>query len=451
MTRGFDEAPASIPRWKRWFYETIAAEISSFSRYYDLLLQWRPGAEDRLALFDAVVAPRKMIVREGEEFPDLSQEREQRTAVLLHGTFNYELDITSQLRALKPRLGANAHLVIVVYNAYLKWIYALATRLGLRTPSGEESFITFGALRNIAALSGYQIVRSRFAVYSPWRLLGLGTLLNRLLPVVPLVRLLGFVSVVTMRPVVALASRPSLTIVIPARNEAGNIERAIERLPELGAKVELIFVEGHSTDGTWAEIQRVAKKYADTREIKAFQQGGRGKNDAVRLGLQHATCDLVTILDADLTMPPELLVQFYDAFVEGVGEFVNGNRLIYPMEGEAMRPLNHLGNLFFAKALGWVMDQRIGDALCGTKLLMRRDYERIVRWRGDFGDFDPFGDFELLFGASILGLGIIEVPVRYRARTYGATSIHRFRDGLQLLNMTLIGFAKMKLGRSPAK
>jgi len=448
---GSDTVAPATPRWKQWFYASIAAEISSFSKYYDLLVQWRPGRNDEFALFHAISAPTKIIVGNDEEFPDLSQETDKRTIVLLHGTFNYELDITSRLRSLKPRLGANAHLVIVVYNGYLKWIYKLATRLGLRSPSGEESFITFDALQAIASLSGYEIVKSRFAVYSPWRLFGLGAILNRIFPVIPLIRLFGFVSVVTMRPVVERSRRPSLTIVIPARNEAGNIERAIERLPPLGAKVDLIFVEGHSSDGTWAEIQRVAEKYAATLQITALQQSGRGKNDAVRLGLQHATGELVTILDADLTMPPELLVQFYDAFVEGVGEFINGNRLIYPMEGEAMRPLNHLGNLFFAKTLGWVMDQRIGDALCGTKVLALHDYQRIVRWRGDFGDFDPFGDFELLFGASVLGLKIVDVPIRYRARTYGSSSIHRFRDGLQLLRMTLIGLVKMKLGRVPAE
>lgn len=451
MVSGSEGAEGATPRWKRSFYRTIAAEISSFARYYDRLIQWRPLPADSLALYSEVVAAEKNIVADADEFPDLSQETETRTAVLLNGIFNYELDITTQLRTLKPKLGRNSRLVIVVYNAYLKWLYRMATRVGLRTASGEESFITFAALNDIAALSGYQIIRTRTAVYSPWSLLGLGTILNRVLPVLPVLRLLGIVSVVTMRPVVALEKRPSLTIIIPARNEAGNIEPALQRLPALGGKVDLIFVEGHSTDATWSEIQRVAEKYGAAFQISALQQSGRGKNDAVRLGLQHATGELVTILDADLTMPPELLRQFYDAYVEGVGEFVNGNRLIYPMEGDAMRPLNHLGNLFFAKTLGWVMDQRVGDVLCGTKLLALHDYRRIIRWRDDFGDVDPFGDFELLFGASVLNLKIVDVPIRYRARTYGATNIHRFRDGLQLLRMTLIGFAKMKLGRPPVE
>src|SRR4030095_10294399 len=158
---------------------------------------------------------------------------------------------------------------------------------------------------------------------------------------------------------------------------------------------------------------------------KAFQQTGKGKADAVRLGFRNASGDVLTILDADLTMPPELLGRFFDAYCSGYADFVNGTRLVYPMEGEAMRPINWLGNVFFAKALSSVLQSRVGDSLCGTKLLARHDYERLERWPNDFGDLDPFGDFELLFPAAVLGLGIIDIPIRYRTRTYGSTNIHR--------------------------
>ncbi len=180
--------------------------------------------------------------------------------------------------------------------------------------------------------------------------------------------------------------------------------------------------------------------------MRAFQQTGQGKSDAVRLGFQRARGDLMTILDADLTMPPELLHRFYDAWCDGRADFVNGSRLTYPMEGEAMRFLNRLGNLFFARAVSAVLDARLGDTLCGTKLLARVDYERMVRWRSDFGDFDPFGDFELLFPAAVLGLGTVDVPIAYRARTYGSTNILRFRHGLMLLKMTLIGLFRVRAG-----
>jgi len=197
---------------------------------------------------------------------------------------------------------------------------------------------------------------------------------------------------------------------------------------------------------SWEEIQRVATIYKNRFRIQTFQQIGKGKGDAVRLGFANASEPLLAILDADLTMPPEMLHRFYDAYCAGFGDFVNGSRLVYPMEGEAMRFLNRLGNIFFAKTLSWVLGAPLGDSLCGTKLLARHDYERMIRWRQDFGDFDPFGDFELLFPAAIFGLGIVDIPVRYLARTYGATNIHRFRHGFQLLRMTLIGFVRIKLG-----
>ena len=181
-------------------------------------------------------------------------------------------------------------------------------------------------------------------------------------------------------------------------------------------------------------------------KVVAMRQTGRGKADAVRLGFSKATGDVLTILDADLTMPPETLTRFYEAYCSGLADFVNGTRLVYPMEGEAMRFLNRLGNVFFAKSLSYVLDVSLGDSLCGTKLLTRRDYERFVRWRRDFGEFDPFGDFELLFPAAVLATGIIDIPVYYRARTYGTTNIRRFRDGATLFRMTMTGLLRIKFG-----
>jgi glycosyltransferase involved in cell wall biosynthesis len=286
----------------------------------------------------------------------------------------------------------------------------------------------------------------------PWHFFGVGSLLNIIMPAVPVFRWLSFVAVAVLRPVIRDdRPRPSLSIVIPARNEKGNIEHALTRLPDFGAPTEVIFVEGHSNDGTWEEIQRVTNEWNGRRGlvVRALQQQGRGKADAVRLGFAHAAHEVLTILDADLTMPPEKLTRFYDAYCAGAADFVNGTRLVYPMEGEAMRFLNRLGNMFFAKALSFVLDVRLGDSLCGTKLVSRRDYERFVSWRRDFGEFDPFGDFELLFPAAVLGTGIIDIPVYYRARTYGTTNIRRFRDGATLFRMTLTGLIRIKFGSLP--
>lgn len=463
-SRGSEQAAVSLPAgsrpaadgavagkspkpWSRYLYRVIAAEVSRFTRYFDGLVQWAPAPHDPRVLFDAIECPRKLVAPTLADVPDIAANPEQRIAVLLNGNFNYDLDIQSTLMRLKPKLARTSRVVVVAYNPYLRWLYALADVVGVRNSPPTLTFLTRTDLDAVARLAGYAVVRVRPAGYSPFRLLGLGRVVNWWMPVVPGLRWASFVVIVVLRPVVAETRRPSLSIVIPARNEKGNIEGALQRMPELGAeRVEVVFVEGHSTDGTWAEIQRVAEVYRGRFEITALQQTGRGKCDAVRLGFQRCRGELLAILDADLTMPPELLGRFYDAYCQGLADFVNGSRLLYPMEGEAMRFLNRLGNVFFAKGLSFVLENRLSDSLCGTKLVARHDYDRCVAWRRDFGDFDPFGDYELLFPASIFALGVIDVPIRYRARTYGTTSISRFRHGAMLLRMTLLGLFRVRVG-----
>jgi glycosyltransferase involved in cell wall biosynthesis len=438
-------------RWKlstHHFVRQIAAELSSATRYYDRLVQWAPHTSDRGELLEAIDCPRKETIEAGQELPDLSEEREQRYAVLLYGNFNYDFDIQQLLMQIKPRLSRTSRVLAVCYNPYLRWLLVLAHRLGLREGDVPTTFATRAVLTNIARLSGFEIVRERPAVYFPFALFGIGTLLDRLISALPLVRNFALIDILFLRPIAPCRGRPSLSIVISARNERGNIEPALQRLPDFGgARIEILFVEGHSNDGTWEEIHRVIEKFAGRLDCKAFQQTGVGKADAVRLGFSHATGDVLTILDADLTMPPELLPRFYDAYCRGDADLINGSRLVYPMEGKAMRALNVLGNLFFTKPLGWIMSARLTDVLCGTKLFARSDYERFRRWRDDFGDFDPFGDFELLFPAAVLGLGIIDVPIRYRDRTYGTTQIRRFRHGWELLKMTAIAVLRLKVAR----
>jgi hypothetical protein len=438
-----------LQRWV-YAYRTVAAEISVLSRYCDRLVQVGVRTEDSGVLFDAIRCPSKVKVAQIKDLKPFSSYRDDRTAILMNGDFNYSLDIQSLLSELKGKLNRASRVVVVTYNPYLSFLYRLANRLGLRSGEQPITFLTKTDLHNLAVLSGYEVVRIRPTLFVPWRLLGLGSLINFIFPAIPVLRSLSLVNVLFLRPVIVETKKPSLSIVIPARNEKGNIENALKRMPDLGCDLEVIFVEGHSSDGTWEEIERVAAAYAGKFRIQAHRQTGKGKNDAVRLGFSRATGELVTILDADLTMPPEKIGRFYDAYCLGQADFVNGTRLVYPMEGDAMRFLNRLGNVFFAKALSTVLDTPLGDSLCGTKLLTRHDYQRIVRWRQDFGDFDPFGDFELLFPAALLSLGVIDIPIRYLARTYGSTNISRFRHGFMLLRMTLIGLFRIRMGRGSA-
>jgi glycosyltransferase involved in cell wall biosynthesis len=215
-------------------------------------------------------------------------------------------------------------------------------------------------------------------------------------------------------------------------------------MPKFGKHIEILFVEGNSTDDTWAKIQEIQRKYQTTHDIKILQQPGKGKGDAVRAGYSVATGDILMILDADLTVPPEDLPKFYHAIASGKAEFINGSRLVYPMQKKAMRPLNSLGNKFFSIAFSWLLEQPIKDTLCGTKVMFRSDYIKLAANRKFFGDFDPFGDFDLIFGAYKLNLKIIDLPIRYQERTYGDTNISRFRHGFLLLKMVLFAAGKIK-------
>jgi len=425
----------------------LAGQISRLTRYYEAVVQLAPLPTDNGLLLRHVDGQLKTVAATTDDIAVPAAG--ERTAVLINGNLNHDLDIEGTLTAIKARVTRLSRVVVVLYNPYFRGIFWLANRLGLRSGAMPSTFVTRVSMSALAKLSGYEIVQVKPAGYFPFQMLGIGDAINWAMPMVPLLRWMGFAAIIVLRPVAAVAAAPSLSIVIPCRNEKGNIEAALQRLPAFPAPVEVIYIEGHSSDGTWEEVQRVVAAYGSRMDLSAFRQTGKGKSDAVRLGFSKAKHELITILDADLTMPPEMLPRFYNAYCAGLADFVNGTRLVYPMEGEAMRFLNRLGNEFFARALSYVLDSHLNDSLCGTKLLRRNDYARMIRWRGDFGDVDPFGDFELLFPASILGLGIIDVPVYYRARSYGSTQIHRFRHGFMLLRMTVIGLLRVKAGAGP--
>lgn len=435
-------------RLASYYFHLIAGEISTVTAYYDHVIQFMPRTNDSGDLLKLVKCPKKSCQRALLQLPDLSLEKDIRTAVLLNGNFNHDCDVQDTLTVMKAKLSRTTRVIAVLYNPYLSWLFSIATTIGLRKGSMPTTFITRADLDCLARLSGFEIVRSRPVAYCPWRLYGLGNLINRVSPIIPLVRLLSFAHVVVLRPVISsVLPKPSLSVVIPARNEYGNIESAVSRMPNLGCALEIIFVEGHSKDNTWDEIQRVSAAYRGPFQISSFQQTGKGKSEAVRLGFSKAKGELLTILDADLTMPPEKLGLFYEAYCLGLADFVNGSRLVYPMENQAMRPLNKLGNKFFAKLLGLILGNQITDSLCGTKLLARHDYARMISWRKDFGEFDPFGDFELIFPAAIMGLGTIDIPIAYKNRIYGSTQIRRFYHGFMLLRMVWVGFFKITLGK----
>jgi SAM-dependent methyltransferase len=374
----------------------------------------------------------------------------------ISGTFDYVIasnvvgfvmDVNELFRMLTSVTHPSSRVIVAYYNFAWEPVLWLAERFGLKTQEPLQSWLSNDGLANLVEMADLEVVRSGYRTPLPVGPAWLTRPLNNLLSAVPLVNRLGLISFVTARPrkaeVTPRISAPTCTVVIPARNERGNIRDAVERLPRLGSHTELIFVEGHSSDGTYEEIEAVIAEHPEL-DVKVTRQDGTGKGDAVRKGFELATGDVLMILDADLTVPPEDLTKFWSALVEERGEFINGTRLVYPMEDNAMRLANTAGNKVFSLIFSWILGERVTDTLCGTKVLWARDYRRIAANRKTFGDFDPFGDFDLLFGAANLGLKIREVPVRYRERTYGATNIDRWRHGLLLARMALIGAQKLR-------
>ena len=436
-------------RFNQYITRLIASEVNRFSKYYESAMHLLPLENDNGSFFEEIKCDEKKVL---DDLSGLQPDEDTvRRVLILNGNFNHGDDIQNLLTQLFEKVGRGDRVITILCNPYFRWIYRIAKVLRMRKPDDRVTFVTNADLKNLSKLCNFEIVRMRNVGYIPYAWGGVGDFINKLMPAIPLLRWLSFASVVVMRPIKQFDSKPSISIVIPARNESGNIENGLKRLPKMdGVDVEVIFVEGNSTDDTWEEIQRVValKEYKHFHCI-ALQQPGKGKKDATMTGFDAATKDIVTVLDADLTMPPESLPRFYEAYRSGQADMVNGTRLMYPMEDEAMRFLNRLGNLFFAKALSHVLDMSIGDSLCGTKLFSRRDHIRYLRWLEDFGDFDPFGDFQMLFPSAELCLGAVDVPVVYKARTYGSTNINRFRDGAILLKMTWQGFAKIKLGALP--
>ena len=354
-------------------------------------------------------------------------------------------DIDGTLRLVNHLCAPSTRIVISYYSHLWEPILKLAEALHLRARQPKINYIATADFKNLMDIADFEVLSQEQRQLLPRRWLGLGPFINRFIAPLPGIRQLCLRTYLVGRPVRLFPERKfSVSILIPCRNEKGNIENAILRMPKFGSAQEILFVEGNSSDGTFEECERVRDAYRDSWDIKVLKQDGKGKGDAVRKGFAAATGDVLMILDADLTMPPEALPKYHAVIETGKAEFVNGTRLIYPMEHEAMRPLNLIANRCFAYLFSYLVNTRLTDTLCGTKVLLRKDYEVLARERDYFGNFDPFGDFDLIFGAAKQNLKIIETPIHYKARTFGETQISRFRDGWLLLKMVWFAYRKLE-------
>ena len=366
--------------------------------------------------------------------------------VILSDLVNDVWDVQAVLERVHELCTTKTRLVLNFYNKLWQAPLGLARRLGLANPIKLQNWLSVQDIENLLRLSGFEVVTRSNEILLPSRLGPLSGLFNRILVKLWPFRHAALSEFVVARPVgprPGTGAEPSVTVVVPARNESGNIRSIVERTPKMGSHTELIFVEGNSTDDTYEEIQKVIAERGG-EDLMLLRQPGQGKGDAVRHGFAHASGDILMILDADMTVAPEELPRFYGAIADGTAEFVNGVRLVYPMEGEAMRFLNYLGNKFFGMVFTWLLRQPVKDTLCGTKVLTREAYDEITANRSYFGDFDPFGDFDLLFGAAKNNMKIVDMPIRYRDRTYGDTNIDRWRHGVLLLRMAAFAARRLR-------
>jgi SAM-dependent methyltransferase len=443
-------------RKNRYYYALLDKQYRYFVPEGKKVMEIGCGTGDLLAALKpsygtGVDISPKMIERAREKYPSLRFYAGVLQDVILEEKFDYIIlsgligeleDIQTFLQSLSRFCTSDTRIIIEYYSYFWQALLKIAEVLGRKMPEGEQNWLTFNDICNFLELTGFQVIKSERTTLLPFNIWGISFFFNKYLAKLPFFNALTLNHFIVARPLFDLPKDYSVTILVPCRNEKGNIEQAVSRTPLFGTHQEFIFVEGYSRDGTYEEVERIIKAYPH-KDIKLFKQQGKGKGDAVRFGFARAKGDVLMILDADLTVSPEDVPKFYEAIRSGKGEFINGCRLVYPMEDEAMRFLNLAANKFFGLFFSWLLGQRFKDTLCGTKVMFKRHYDELAANRYYFGDFDPFGDFDLIFGAVKLNLKVIELPVRYKSRIYGTTQIQRFRHGLLLLKMC--GFAMKKI------
>jgi len=367
-------------------------------------------------------------------------------AVVLDYLSGYLTDIQKCFEHVRTSCEPRTRVYLTSLNYLWRPLLSMAQPTGWVSPQPPSNWLSSSDLKNLLEMAGFEVIHASTSQLFPFRIPLLDGFFNRFLVRLPLFRHLGSTLFMVARPVMkpTIAGPIDCSVILPTRNESGHIRAALERIPVMGKRTEVIIVEGNSTDDTWEVIQQEVAAYEGPLELSYVQQPGKGKWDAVATGFAQAKGDILVIQDGDLTAPPEDLPKFYQAIVSGRAEFANGSRLVYPMESKAMRVLNFFGNKFFALALSFVIDQPIKDSLCGTKMLLRSDYEKLLERIEEFGEFDPYGDFNLIFGSALLDLRIRDIPVRYRDRAYGETNISRFSGAALLLRMTWFGLRKLR-------
>ncbi|TSC91508.1 MAG: type 12 methyltransferase [Parcubacteria group bacterium Licking1014_17] len=458
----FDRLADKRDYWKnknRFYYSVLESFVSFLVPQNKRVLEVGCGTGDLLAKLRpshgvGIDISSRMVEIARRKYPDgnlafrvknVSELSEKFDYIVVSDTIGYLDDVEDFFRQLRKLIEPNVRVVITQYSQLWEPVFNLASVVRMRMPSPDQNWLSKNDIENFLSIAGLEVIKKGSKILIPKYIPLLSKISNRYLVNLPIFKSLGTVNYFVARPVLFnKIPNPSVSIIVPARNEVGTIIDIVNELPQIGKNTEIIFIEGHSTDNTLDEIKKALAIKIQGKSIRYAVQDGKGKGDAVRKGFDMATGDILVIYDADMTVPPKEVEKFYRLIAEGCCDFANGSRLVYPMEKQSMRTLNYIGNKFFSIVFSWLLEQKIKDTLCGTKALWKRDYEEIKRNRKFFGNFDPFGDFDLLFGAAKINLKIIDVPVHYRDRKYGATNISRWKHGWLLLKMAFFAMKKIK-------
>lgn len=367
---------------------------------------------------------------------------------ILFNNLEDTVDIVNSFRSLKKMCIRHTRLILYTYNDLWKPILKLAERCGIKWKTHDPNWLSEYDLRNALHLAGFEWLKTYRIILLPIPIPIVSYFFNRLVARLPGAERLCLINVLVARqsPKPIAPEDVSISVIIPCKNEKGNIRSTVERMPDMGKYLELIFCDDNSTDGTADKIIECKKIYPN-KNIKLIHGPGICKAENVLEGFRAATCEVLMILDGDLTIMPEELPQFLLALVEGKGELINGSRFIYPFSRSAMKFGNFLGNKLFSMFFSFMLDQRIKDTLCGTKVFWRSDWENMEKLHGTWGIKDIWGDYELLFAAAKLNLRIVDLPVHYQERIYGTTKmVNVFWNAWNFFSFYLFGLIKLKGG-----
>jgi hypothetical protein len=363
--------------------------------------------------------------------------------LFLDGSLGKTNDICDLLKKIRRLCHPSTRLIIYQHNHLWQGILTLAERLALKRNEGIHNWLSVGDVTMYLSGAAFDVTRIFRHTMMPLSLFGIGSLINGFFDLFPFFDMFKLDQFIIARPLPILSEKAdipqSVTICLTVRNERGNIEPIVKKLPLLCDRQEILFVEGHSTDGTREEIERVIATNPE-KNIRVIGQPGKGQGDAIRVGFKEAQGEVIILYEGDGTSDPRDLYYVWEAMQSKRFEFIEGSRLVYPFHTKAMPWTNKIGNMIFAKWFSFFLGQRVTDVLSGIKAILKKDYELLYTQWGFLGVPDPFGDFELLYGAARMGLKFGEIPIHYYPRPYGTPKTRVLFHGLRLLAMAIRGY-----------